>query len=366
MSNVLVTGGAGFIGSNFCNYWVQNNLESRLIVLDALTYAGNPYTLEELVDAGSIDLVAGSINDRELVYQLLSEHNISNIIHFAAESHVDRSIENPDIFLETNILGTHTLLNESKRYWMDEKHHEDNHRFHHVSTDEVYGSLSLSDDAFTETTSYAPNSPYSASKAASDFMVRAYHHTYGMNITMSNCSNNYGPYHFPEKLIPLTIINCLNGKTLPVYGKGDNIRDWLHVSDHARAIHKILEHGRNGETYNVGGNSERTNIDIVNIICSVIDEMFSNDQALQKKYPNCPASKNNPCSSLIEFVTDRAGHDFRYAIDASKLENELSFSPEVIFEVGLASTIEWYVNNDQWWEDILSGAYRQHALIKAS
>lgn len=359
MTKILVTGAAGFIGSNFCVYIAENIPEYSIVALDALTYAGNLANLKRINQNERFTFVKGSINDDVLIQDLLRQHSISTIVHFAAESHVDRSIESPNIFLETNILGTHNLLVQAKHFWIDEKFAPSDHRFHHISTDEVYGSLNHSDPAFTETTPYAPNSPYASSKASSDFIVRAYQHTYGLNTTVSNCSNNYGPYHFPEKLIPLIIINCFRGKALPVYGKGDNVRDWLHVSDHARAIHSILEKGSSGETYNVGGNCEKTNLEIVHTICSQIDSKFKQNSELASQYPDCPSASDTTCDSLITFVNDRAGHDFRYAINADKIKNELSFEPAVSFEDGISSTIDWYLNNQDWWSGILDGSYRK-------
>lgn len=357
MKRLLVTGAAGFIGSNFVRYWVANHPEDHVVIVDALTYAGNRANIDDLLGASCV-FVKSDINDTECMMQLLRKHHLDTIVHFAAESHVDRSIEGPDAFIEANILGTHSLLKAARQVWQVESMAPDSHRFHHVSTDEVYGSLEPDDPGFTEHTAYAPNSPYSASKASSDFLVRAYHHTYDLAVTTSNCSNNYGPYHFPEKLIPLVIINLLHGQSLPIYGDGKNIRDWLYVDDHARGIEKVLEAGRLGETYNIGGVNEWTNIDIVTLICDLMDKCFAKDKSLHGRYPDCPAAKGSDCKSLITYVTDRAGHDFRYAIDTAKIRDELEYEPAVTFEQGIAITLEWYLSNNKWWESVLDGSYR--------
>ena len=356
MRRLLVTGAAGFIGSNFVRYWVTQHPQDHVVIVDALTYAGNRANIGDLLSPECL-FVESDINDTDRMKQLLREQQLDTIVHFAAESHVDRSIEGPDAFIEANVLGTHSLLKAARQVWQVEAMASDNHRFHHVSTDEVYGSLEPDDPAFTEKTAYAPNSPYSASKASSDFLVRAYHHTYGLAVTTSNCSNNYGPYHFPEKLIPLVIINLLHGKSLPIYGDGKNIRDWLYVDDHARGIEKVIESGRLGETYNVGGVNEWTNIDIVTLICELMDASFMKDSSLSGRYPECPASRGEQCSSLITYVTDRAGHDFRYAIDTAKIRDELGYAPAVNFEQGIALTLDWYLNNDTWWRSVLDGSY---------
>lgn len=342
--NLLITGGAGFIGANFVHYWVRQYPNDRLVVLDALTYAGNLANLESVAEHTGYRFVHGNICDQSLVEQLLTDERIDTIVHFAAESHVDRSITGPDAFIETNINGTHSLLKAAKKVWLDGENPLASHRFHHVSTDEVYGSLEASDPAFTETTPYAPNSPYSASKAASDHLVRAYHHTYGLNVTTSNCSNNYGPYHFPEKLIPLVITNILQGKPLPIYGDGMNIRDWLYVEDHCRGIELVLNQGRRGETYNIGGNNEWANIDIVRLICQLMDELH-------------PGAR--PYESLITYVKDRPGHDRRYAIDASKIMSELGYQPQESFETGIRKTIAWYLENEVWWRSVMDGSYAE-------
>ena len=348
MRKMMVTGGAGFIGSNFVHYWVNKNPDDLLVIVDALTYAGNKANLREVLGDKCL-FIEANINETDKMISLLREHKLDTLVHFAAESHVDRSIEGPDAFIDANILGTHSLLKAARQVWQIEGKNLDSHRFHHVSTDEVYGSLSLQDAPFKETHAYAPNSPYSASKASSDFLVRSYHHTYGLNTTMTNCSNNYGPYHFPEKLIPLILLNILHGKELPVYGDGQNVRDWLYVEDHANAIELVLDGGRIGETYNVGGLNEWKNIDIVNLVCRLVQRKFENDDELNDMFPLCPASNDRPCESLIKYVEDRAGHDFRYAIDASRITSELGYKPAVDFETGLGLTIDWYLQNIDWW-----------------
>ena len=349
--SLLVTGGAGFIGVNFVYHWVEAHPQDSLVVLDALTYAGNRTSLAPLEQTGRIHFVEGNICDAPLVDRVMSKHQISTVVHFAAESHVDRSITGPDAFIRTNLEGTHTLLSAARRAWLSGSGVE--HRFHHVSTDEVYGSLAAGDPSFTETTRYEPNSPYSASKAGSDHLVRAYHHTYGLQVTTSNCSNNYGPYHFPEKLIPLCLTRILDGGQLPVYGDGSNIRDWLYVEDHARGIARILESGTSGEVYNIGGHNEWANLDIVRLLCQVMDERFATNEALAIRFPKAPQVQGESAASLIKFVTDRAGHDWRYAIDATKIERELGFTPRETFETGLAKTIDWYLNNEAWWRPLL-------------
>ena len=360
MSRLLVTGGAGFIGSNFVHYWLETHPGGRLVVLDALTYAGNLANLEAAQGRPEFRFVRGNICDTRLVESLLRDEGIDTVVHFAAESHVDRSIEGPDVFIDANVIGTHSVLKAARKVWLEEGGARSRERrFHHVSTDEVYGSLGPTDPAFHEGTPYAPNSPYSASKAASDHLVRAYHHTYGLGVTISNCSNNYGPLHFPEKLIPLMIVNILQGKRLPVYGDGLNIRDWLHVSDHCRGIDLILTKGRVGEVYNVGGGSECKNIDLVKQLCAIADESFRRDTSLATRFPQCPASHGAASASLIEFVTDRAGHDRRYAIDCRKLETELGYRPAVSIENGLRTTFQWYLDNEPWWRTILDRSYRE-------
>mgnify|MGYP001818976555 FL=1 len=358
MARLLVTGGAGFIGANFVHYWAEQHPQDRLVVLDALTYAGNLASLESVSGHEPYRFVKGNIVNREAVEALLHEERIDTIVHFAAESHVDRSIVGPDAFIGTNVVGTHSLLQAARSVWLDNDDAPADHRFHHVSTDEVYGSLGPSDPGFSENTPYAPNSPYSASKAASDHLVRAYHHTYGLQVTTSNCSNNYGPYQFPEKLIPLMIVNALDGEPLPVYGDGSNIRDWLHVEDHVRAIDLVIGRGTVGETYNIGGNEERTNIDVVNTICAAMDTAFAEDETLRSRFPNAPAAKGNPSASLITSVKDRPGHDWRYAIDASRAKKELGFSPQYDFSSGLQNTIAWMLGNESWWRAVMDGSYR--------
>ncbi len=342
MKKMLVTGGAGFIGANFCHYWMQHYPQDQVVVLDALTYAGHREHLASL-EAKGLAFVHGDIGDQLVVEEIFEKFQIDTLVHFAAESHVDRSISGPDAFIQTNIMGTHTLLKVAKQYWLDNGVQE--HRFHHVSTDEVYGSLTETAPAFNEATPFSPNSPYSASKAASDHLVRAYHHTYGLKVTTSNCSNNYGPYQDGEKLIPLIIKNILNGKSLPIYGDGKNIRDWLYVEDHCRAIDLILTRGKVGEVYNVGGENEWRNIDIVTLICNLLDEKFLNDSLLMAQFPNSPCAAGAGAKSLITFVADRLGHDRRYAIDPSKCHEQLNYRPLESFETGIRKTIDWMLRN---------------------
>ncbi len=355
--NLLVTGGAGFIGANFVLYWLKKYPDSRLIVLDKLTYAGNLANLETVSENPAFIFEHGDILDYENNLDLLRKYHIDTIVHFAAESHVDRSISGPDAFIETNVRGTHELLKAAKTYWLDENPTMP-HLFQHISTDEVYGTLQPNDPAFSETTAYAPNSPYAASKASSDFFVRAYHETYGLNTRISNCSNNYGPFQFPEKLIPLVIINILHNKSLPIYGDGKQIRDWLYVDDHARGIELIMHKGKNGESYNIGGNNEWTNIDIVRLVCQLVDKYLLDNEVLQKKFPDSPVYHGNQSSSLISFVKDRPGHDRRYAIDATKSQTELGYIPQENFETGIEKTIKWYLDNIDWWQNIISGEYQ--------
>jgi dTDP-glucose 4,6-dehydratase len=345
---VLVTGGAGFIGGNFVHYWNAKHPEDRVIVLDALTYAGNRSTI---AGARNAELVEGDIRDTELVERLLRDYAITTLVHFAAESHVDRSITGPDAFIDTNILGTNSLLKAARAVWLAGSGLP--HRFHHISTDEVFGSLGPQDPAFSETTPYAPNSPYSASKAASDHLVRAYHHTFGLEVTTSNCSNNYGPYQYPEKLIPLFLLNALHGRALPIYGDGLNVRDWLHVEDHCCGIEACLVNGKPGETYNIGGGAELPNMTVIDTICAEVDRAFVEIQGLAQRYPEAPAAKGKPTNSLKTFVTDRAGHDRRYAIDETKARAELRYAPLHSFEEGLRSTLRWYLDNEQWWQPLL-------------
>lgn len=343
---ILVTGGAGFIGSNFVLDWLAQ-CDEPVLNLDALTYAGNLDNLASLQGDSRHIFIHGSIDDGELLRRLLAEHKPRAILNFAAESHVDRSIHGPEDFIQTNIVGTFRLLEAVRAYWSgladDAKAA---FRFLHVSTDEVYGSLAHADPAFSETNRYEPNSPYSASKAASDHLVRAYHHTYGLPVLTTNCSNNYGPYHFPEKLIPLVIHNALAGKPLPIYGDGQQIRDWLYVKDHCSAIRRVLEAGRVGETYNVGGWNEKANLDVVHTLCTILDELS-------------PRSDGKPYKAQITYVKDRPGHDRRYAIDASKIERELGWKPAETFETGIHKTVQWYLDNQAWVANVTSGSYRQ-------
>ena len=360
MKRLLVSGGAGFIGANFVRYWRRTHPHDRVVVLDSLTYAGNMANLDPVCGSGLFRFVLGDVCDAALVTRVMSEESIDCVVHFAAESHVDRSIAAPDEFIRTNVLGTHTLLKCAYEVWNRAGRLAGDVRFHHVSTDEVYGSLASSDPPFREDTRFAPNSPYSASKAAADHLVRAYHHTYALPVTISNCSNNYGPLQFPEKLIPLMLVHALEGKPLPVYGKGENVRDWLFVEDHCRAIDLVLERGRVGETYNVGGCNEWRNIDIVQLLCRNLESRFARDTRLSQRYPACPAAQGRPVSGLIEFVTDRLGHDWRYAIDASKVRSELGFEPRERFETGLERTVDWYLANETWWRAVLA-MIEQHA-----
>jgi dTDP-glucose 4,6-dehydratase len=356
MKNLLVTGGAGFIGTNFVYYWLDKYPEDHIVVLDALTYAGNRENLTEAEKNPQFEFIHGNILDQPLVETLLENHNIDTIVHFAAESHVDRSIHGPDEFINTNIVGTHTLLKAAKKIWLDAD--KKSHRFHHISTDEVYGTLGPNDPPFTESTPYAPNSPYAASKASSDHLVRAYHETYGLNTTISNCSNNYGPFQFPEKLIPLMIINILFNKSLPIYGDGRQIRDWLYVDDHNRGVDLILGKGFPGQTYNIGGTNEWANIDIVHLICDLLLEQFSTDKSLAERFSNSPAAQANHPNTLISHVKDRLGHDRRYAINAQKIKNDLEFLPEESFETGIRKTLTWFLNHQPWWNNLLSDSYK--------
>ncbi len=345
---LLVTGGAGFIGGGFVRQAVKDGF-ARVVNLDKLTYAGNLDSLGEILDNPTHTFVHGDIADNDLIGELLREHRPDAVVHFAAESHVDRSIDGPRAFLETNVVGTFELLVEARRHWesLDDEARRQ-FRFLHVSTDEVFGSLGP-EGKFSETTAYDPHSPYSASKAASDHFVRAFHHTYGLPVLVTNCSNNYGPYQFPEKLIPLMILNALEGKPLPVYGDGQNVRDWLHVEDHCSAIRRVLEAGQPGETYTIGGDSERTNLQVVHAICDAVDALR----------PNLP---HGSCRSLITYVKDRPGHDRRYAIDASKIQNALGWRPARDFETGLSETVRWYLDNPEWVERVTSGKYLRERL----
>lgn len=361
MRSLLVTGGAGFIGVNFVRFWLDEHPGEPLVVLDALTYAGNEASLAGLAGRPGYSFVRGDIGEESLVTDLLDRHQVNTVVHFAAESHVDRSITGPDEFIRTNVVGTHVLLKCARRAWQSSDAWKPGARFHHVSTDEVYGSLRTGEPAFTEHSQYNPNSPYAASKAGSDHLVRAYHHTYGLPVTMSHCSNNYGPYQFPEKLIPLMLVQALRGEALPVYGQGENVRDWLFVHDHCRALSLVIGHGRNGERYNIGGNNEWRNIDIVRHLCAVLDERFQAEPELRTRYPLCPASRGVKLETMIRFVTDRPGHDWRYALDTTTIRNELGFRPAETFASGIATTVQWYLDNEPWWRSILDGSYRRQA-----
>lgn len=343
---VLITGGAGFIAGNLVHHWAGAHPADRIVVLDALTYAGNRATIAPLIEAGRVIFVHGDIGERALVDGLLAEHAITHVAHLAAESHVDRSITSPGAFLSTNVNGTFTLLEAFRSHWLaaDSPQHW---RFLHVSTDEVFGSLEPSDPPFNESTPYSPRSPYAASKASSDHLARAWQHTYGLPVLVSNCSNNYGPYHFPEKLIPLTLINILLGRPIPVYGDGSNVRDWLYVEDHCRALERILLSGEPGRTYCVGGCNEVANLDLVRMLCDLMDEQAS----------DLPV---RPSRELIRFVIDRPGHDQRYAIDATRIREELGWKPQVTVQEGLSRTVHWYLNHRQWWQPLLSEQYASY------
>jgi dTDP-glucose 4,6-dehydratase len=360
MARLLVTGGAGFIGANFVLHWLGGHREDRVVVLDALTYAGNPANLASVRNDTRLRFVHGDICDTADVLALLREERIDTVVHFAAESHVDRSIVEPDAFVRTNVLGTQSLLAAACAAWSRDGRF-DGVRFHHVSTDEVYGTLGSDDPAFTESHPYRPNSPYAASKAASDHLVRAAFHTWKLPVTTSHCSNNYGRFQFPEKLIPLMLVNALRGQPLPVYGQGGNIRDWLHVDDHCRGIEQVLERGRAGETYNFGGGSERTNIDLVQSLCRLLDAQFAAEAALRAQYPECPAARGARCEDLVRFVPDRPGHDWRYALDCSHAAAELGFQPRETLDDGLRKTLRWYLENPSWWRAVLDGSYRSEA-----
>lgn len=346
---ILITGGAGFIGSAVIRYIIQNT-ENEVLNIDKLTYAGNLESLKDIEQDKKYQFKQLDICNAEHMALAFDEFQPDAVMHLAAESHVDRSIDGPAAFIETNIVGTYNLLEVARKYWLQlDEEKKSNFRFHHISTDEVYGDLEGTTDLFTESTSYAPSSPYSASKASSDHLVRAWHRTYGLPVIITNCSNNYGPYHFPEKLIPLVILNALDGKALPIYGKGDQIRDWLFVEDHARALYTVVTEGAVGETYNIGGHNEKQNIEVVQTICKILDELK-------------PQANGVPYASLINFVKDRPGHDLRYAIDASKIKKELGWEPEETFETGIRKTVEWYLNNLEWCRRVQDGSYQRERL----
>lgn len=346
---ILVTGGAGFIGSAVIRHIIKNT-QNKVLNIDKLTYAGNLESLQEIEDSSNYQFKQIDICDVEGITQAFNNFQPDLVMHLAAESHVDRSIDGPAEFITTNIVGTYTLLEVARKYWLSlEESRKEQFRFHHISTDEVYGDLHGTDDLFTEITPYAPSSPYSASKASSDHLVRAWQRTYGLPTIVTNCSNNYGPYHFPEKLIPLVILNALDGKPLPIYGKGDQIRDWLFVEDHAQALYKVVTEGEIGETYNIGGHNEKQNIEVVKTICKILDELK-------------PQANNQTYETLITFVKDRPGHDLRYAIDASKIERELNWKPEESFETGIRKTVEWYLKNLEWCSRVQDGSYKRERL----
>lgn len=352
---VFVTGGAGFIGSAVIRHLI-NDTDCKVVNIDKLTYAGNLKSLSSIDSNPQYVFSKTDICDREALDRLFLEHQPCGVMHLAAESHVDRSIDGPAAFIKTNIEGTYQLLEAARQYWNTlTQEDKSQFKFHHISTDEVYGDLHGTDDLFTETTPYEPSSPYSASKASSDHLVRAWGRTYGLPIVVTNCSNNYGPYHFPEKLIPLIILNCLAGKPLPVYGKGNQIRDWLFVEDHARALWTVFTKAKVGETYNIGGHNERQNIEVVKTICAILDEVYPTST-------NVNASSLKQYEELITFVADRPGHDLRYAIDASKIKRDLGWVPQETFESGIRKTVEWYLNNKAWWQDILDGKYQLERL----
>lgn len=359
---LLLTGAAGFIGANFVYYWLSRHPQDELFLLDALTYAGNLQNLWPLKDRLNVRFYHGDIGDYALVESILKQQRIDTIVHFAAESHVDRSILSPDQFIEANIIGTYQLLKAAKAVWLDSDAAPLDHRFHHISTDEVFGTLAAADPALTENSPYAPNSPYAASKASADHLVRAYHQTYGLQVTSSNCSNNYGPYQFPEKLIPLMITNILRNKDLPVYGDGLQLRDWLYVEDHVQGIDLVLQRGKVGECYNIGGNNEWTNSEIVRLICNTINQRFEADPALIKKYPQAKYAAAGEAERLIKHVDDRPGHDRRYALNVAKAQHDLGYAPQQEFQTGIARTIDWYLQNNNWWQAILDGSYKSARL----
>jgi len=360
--SLLVTGGAGFIGANFLRWWRHRHPNDFIVALDALTYASNLLSLDELRESPEFEFVNGDIRDTPLVTDIMSRRGTDFIVHFAAGSHVARSISAPAAFIETNIVGTHSLLMAARSQWPPPSQ-PDAKRFHHVSTDEVYGSLGPSDPPFTEETPYAPNSPYAASKAAADHLVRAYNRTYGLPAVVTNCSNNYGPFQHPEKLIPLMILRALAGRELPVYGDGLNVRDWLYVEDHCRALELVLLHGQNGETYNIGGRSEVANIELVAKLCELVDEALTSDGRLREHYPASPASCGARTRELIRYVEDRPGHDRRYAIDASKVKRELGFVANESLDTGLRRTVDWYLRNEPWWHQLMGDNFEDWIRI---
>lgn len=351
--NMLITGGSGFIGSHFIEYVLTQDDTVRLFNLDCLTYAGQCAPAERFSEGARYHFIHGNICDAALVDRVLRENQIDTVVHFAAESHVDRSIASPDVFMQTNLIGTFRLLEACKTYWLDElKLSQTQCRFHHISTDEVYGTLAPQAPAFEETTAYAPNSPYAASKAGADHLVRAYYETYGLPTTLSNCTNNFGPYQFPEKLIPLCITRALHGEVIPIYGDGQQVRDWLYVVDHCRGIARIVHEGTVGETYNIGGQNEWQNIELVDTLCGVIDKAFAHNEALKVAYPECPATQGISTRSLIEKVTDRLGHDRRYAINPTKIQQNLGFTCETPFEKALEETVRFYLETPNWWKNL--------------
>ena len=358
MRRLLVTGGAGFLGANFTHHWLARHGGDRVVVFDALTYAGNRASLAAAEANPDFRFVEGDIRDASAVEAIMADEAIDTIVHFAAETHVDRSIADAGAFVTTNVVGTHNLLRAARALWLDGGGANEP-RFHHVSTDEVYGALGADEPAFTEATAYAPNSPYAASKAAADHLVRAYHHTYGLPATITNCSNCFGPFQHPEKLVPLAIIHLIEGKPVPLYGDGGQVRDWLHAADHCRGVELAIERGLPGETYNLGGANERPNLETVETLCALVDEAFAADPGLAKRFPAAPAAKGESSAGLIAFVADRPGHDRRYAIDAAKARAELGFEPSHDFDDGLRATVAWYLANQPWWRGVIENqAYR--------
>jgi dTDP-glucose 4,6-dehydratase len=354
MTTLLVTGGAGFIGANFVHYWLSRHPGDHLVILDALTYAGNLTNLQPALQNSQVTFIHGDIASPDLALGILRDHSITLLVHFAAESHVDRSIAGPDLFIHTNVVGTQVLLEAARRVWLDEQRGREEARFHHISTDEVYGPLGPEDPPASEESAYRPSSPYAASKAASDHLVRAYHRTYGLPITITNSSNNYGRFQFPEKLIPLMLLNALEGKPLPLYGDGLQVRDWVHVDDHCEGIDRAIARGRVGETYNIAGGNAWTNLDLVRLLTKVLDEAFLVDLGLRRRFPRCPAAQGIPAETLITHVGDRPGHDRRYALSVQKAETELGFRPSHNVEHGLRETVLWYLEHEDWWRPSVS------------